>query len=265
MKYVYFIKNKTTGFKYIGSKTSKTANPKMFWIDYFTSSKLIKELILIYGKQDFEFKILKTFSTKYDTLLFEKRLLDLAVKKVDYLNIHKGFLPKTEQEYLDMEINMYKVRSFYGKIQAIRKTGFHSKSEEERKLDCSIGGLTAAKINKELNRAIFNQEVRKKQHETLKRNQVSAYYDPKLKKEISASGGRKGAFSKNYYEKLGLSEEDRIKAQSDRGKIGGKKNKGFIWYTDGEKSYKYTSEQQKLKSFTQFLEENKNYKKGRKI
>lgn len=54
--YVYILKNKTTGFMYIGSKYSKNANPKNFWITYFTSSNLVKLLIKFYGVEDIKFK-----------------------------------------------------------------------------------------------------------------------------------------------------------------------------------------------------------------
>jgi hypothetical protein len=44
--YTYIVKNKTTGLFYYGVKISKLdANPKLFWQRYFTSSRLVKQLI----------------------------------------------------------------------------------------------------------------------------------------------------------------------------------------------------------------------------
>jgi hypothetical protein len=43
--------------------------------------------------------------------------------------------------------------------------------------------------------------------------------------------------------------------QSDRGKRGGVKNKGFKWYTDGISSFKYTVAQQQEQPFEEFIEQ----------
>jgi hypothetical protein len=75
--YVYIIKNKSTGLKYIGAKYSKNSNPNNFWVNYFTSSKLIHKLIEFYGVNDFEFKIIKTFNSVFDTLQYERKLISL--------------------------------------------------------------------------------------------------------------------------------------------------------------------------------------------
>lgn len=128
------------------------------------------------------------------------------------------------------------------------------------RISCSEGGKIGGKITYENNLGIFRDyEERKKwcslggkaAQKTLKEKEISAFYDPKLRKEISSKGGKKGSFTQSKW-------------QSEFGKRGGIKNKGFKWYTDGTKSYKYTSKMQEEKSFDQFLEENKQYKKGRK-
>jgi|SaaInlStandDraft_3_1057020.scaffolds.fasta_scaffold00692_24 hypothetical protein len=65
------------------------------------------------------------------------------------------------------------------------------------------------------------------------------------RKERSSLGGKNGAFSVNYIMKThNCSEKTAIEIlkeeQSIRGTIGGKGNKGFIWITDGIKTFKYT-------------------------
>lgn len=261
--YVYIIKNKTTGLKYVGAKYAYNSDPRLFWVTYFTSSKKVKELIDIFGKDDFTFRIIKTFTSKYDALKFENNLNRLAFYRKDYLNIHYNFIGrKTEDQYnYEVEKNK-KAVSIVGMMTYIKKIGFHKLSEKEKLEVCSLGGYAAAKVNKLLNRAIFDPEVRKRQHETLRREQKSAYYDPSLRHEISSKGGKVGTFSKYYYEKNNIPEEDRIRAQSERGKKGGAANKGFKWYNDGVKSYKYTKKQQEILSFEEFIK-NKKIKKGR--
>ncbi len=52
--------------------------------------------------------------------------------------------------------------------------------------------------------------------------------------------------------------------QSEQGKKGGIKNKGFRWYNNTIKTFKYTSREQEILSFDEFLIINPQYKKGRK-
>ena len=88
--YVYFIKHKPTGLKYIGAeygKSKKIANPNNLWTIYFTSSKLVNKLIQEYGKDSFKVKVIKKFNNPTDALLFEQRLLCLSRTKDKYLNI----------------------------------------------------------------------------------------------------------------------------------------------------------------------------------
>ena len=150
------------------------------------------------------------------------------------------------------------------RLNRVQKIGFHGISEEDRLKNCSRGGLAAGKINKENGTGIFDPEVRKRQHKTLKEKQISAFYDPILRKEIASTGGKNGLFSKNYSERNGISDEERKKAQSERGKLGGPKNKGFRWYNDGIKDYKYSPREQEKIQFDEFIKNNQQFKPSRK-
>lgn len=261
--YVYFLENKTTGMKYIGAKYAKNSDPSLFWKTYFTTSKHVKKLLDIFGKDDFKFKILKTFNSAYLALQYEYSLTKFAVYRSDYLNLHSTFLGNlSETQYFEIIDKQKKIASFYGNLSKILKVGIHGFSVDEKLEVCSKGGISASKINKELGRAIFDPDVRKRQHETLSKLQVSAYYDPNLRKEICSKGGKHGKFSKYYYEKNGLTENDRIEAQRSRGKRGGPKNKGFMWYNNGVKSIKVGKRQQLMENFEDYLIEN-NLVKGR--
>lgn len=262
MKYVYYVKNITTGLKYIGVRYSKNCHPDTFWVKYFTSSKAIKLLRDIYGDDDFEYKILKVFDAAYDALLYERKLLECAVKREDYLNFHTNYVESSEEDFVRNQKKQKQVASIVGKLTVIKKMGFHGWSQEQKVEVASKGGYAAAKVNKIRNTGIFDPDVRKKQHETLKRLQVSAYYDPELRKEISSKGGKNGLFSKSYAERNGISEEEMRKMQSERGKKGGSNNKGFKWYNDGVNSFKYTKKQQSELPFDDFLKNNK-LNKGR--
>jgi hypothetical protein len=90
--YVYLLKNKTTGMKYIGAKYAKNADPDTFWITYFTSSKRVKYLISAFGVNDFSYKIIKKFNTQSEAMQLESKLIKLALTKNDYLNLHCNFM-----------------------------------------------------------------------------------------------------------------------------------------------------------------------------
>lgn len=264
MSYVYFLKNKTTGLKYIGVQYSKKCDSRLFWVTYFTSSKQVKQLIKLFGKEDFSFKILKQFENKYDAIKYENKLLKIATKKHDYLNMHTNFFgPLTKKQIEENKEKQSISASITGLLCFKNKVGIFSLSEKEKLEACKRGGIEAAKINRLLNRAIFNKDTRNRQHETLKLKKTSAFYNPHTRKEISKKGGLNGRFSKKYFERNNIPEEQRIEEQRNRGRIGGKKNSGFIWYNDGSKSYKYTKKQQEQLNFNDFLKQNPNFTKGR--
>jgi hypothetical protein len=261
--YVYFIKNITTGLKYIGAKYSKKSDPKNFWVTYFTSSSLVKKFIDVYGKDDFEYKILKIFDSEFETLRYERKLLNIAVHRKDYLNLHYNFVSENVNDYELEKEKMFKVRRFHGMLSYTNKLGFYKLTEHEKLDVCSKGGKAAKIVNKLNGTGMYSEEVRRKMHETLRNKQSSAYYDPLLRYEICKKGGDHGLFSKHYADKNGISDEEMRKKQSERGKRGGIKNKGAKWYNDGVKLYKYTPNQMKVLSFNDFILQNPQYSKGR--
>jgi hypothetical protein len=62
--------------------------------------------------------------------------------------------------------------------------------------------------------------------------------------------------------KNNLTEDEMRRRQSDRGKKGGVKNKGFKWYNDGVNVYKYIPERIKELPFDEFLKQNSQFKRG---
>ena len=77
--YTYCITFLLTGQRYYGCRyaNNKTyvANPKDLWITYFTSSKVIKDLIALHGKESFTFQIRQTFKTTEETVAWEHKFL----------------------------------------------------------------------------------------------------------------------------------------------------------------------------------------------
>jgi hypothetical protein len=104
-------------------------------------------------------------------------------------------------------------------------------SEELKKEKCKLGGKKGAQTQIENKIGIHGQT----KEERLK---------------LSSMGGKKGAFTQSKW-------------QSEFGKRGGVKNKGFVWLTDGKTNIKYTKAQQNQKNITKFIEENPTFRIGR--
>lgn len=224
--YVYIIKNKTTKMKYLGVRYCKGCHPDDLWKTYFTSSSIVKTLIEEYGKDDFYVKIIHKYPNEpSEAILREAKYFPFIKKREDYLNMCYS------SGCLDLRINS-KAGKVGGCIVRDRKIGIF-RSEEEKKIWCSMGGKVGGKIQAELGLG-FHQ---------YKNN-------PELHKKWSSMGGKASGMFQDK------------KFQSEMGKRGGIKNKGFIWINDGNKSFKYTKRQQEIISIDQFLLENKKFKRG---
>ena len=94
--YTYCITFLLTGQRYYGCKYANNkndvSNPKDFWVSYFTSSKEIKELIAIHGKEAFTCQIRQTFKTKEETILWEHKFLTRinAAASLEWFNKSNG-------------------------------------------------------------------------------------------------------------------------------------------------------------------------------
>lgn len=87
--------------------------------------------------------------------------------------------------------------------------------------------------------------------ETQIKNKIGIHGQTKEERLLFASmGGKKGAFTQSEW-------------QSEFGKRGGVKNKGFVWLTDGENNIKYTRKQQEQVSTEEYLKQNPSYRMGR--
>lgn len=227
--YVYFVKNKTTQTKYIGVRYAKGCNPDDFWVTYFTSSKLVKKLIEQFGKDDFYVRILHKFPSEPEkAILKEAEYFKYIKKRDDYLNMTYS------SGIQDLRISS-KGGKIGGAIVKARKIGIF-RSEDDRKAWASLGGKAGAKVQIENKIGIHG-------HTPEQRIAVAKIGNAKAK-ELG-----KGFFSP--------------KTQSELGKRGGPKNKGFKWYNDGHKSFKYTKKQQEKQSFETFLNDNPIYRRGR--
>lgn len=96
--YTYLLKHKPTGKVYYGCRFAEGCHPDEFWNTYKTSSKYVKELIIEYGEDTFEFEIRKTFSDKETCRIWETKVL----KRMDVVN-NVAFLNKTDNISISSE------------------------------------------------------------------------------------------------------------------------------------------------------------------
>lgn len=103
--------------------------------------------------------------------------------------------------------------------------------DEIQKEKCRLGGKLGAKTQIE--------------------NKIGIHSQTKEERLAFASmGGKKGAFTQSKW-------------QSEFGKRGGPKNKGFVWLTNGIENIKYTKKQQEVVSVEEYVKNNPEFAIGR--
>ena len=128
--YVYFIKNKITNQFYYGSRASnirlKRTPEEDLWIHYFSSSRKVKELVNLYGKDSFEVQIRFRHDIYAECFWEEQRLI--RENKADPLRLNKAYVDsKTNNRVMtshgeSVESKEARIK----KMQATKKGKFNS-------------------------------------------------------------------------------------------------------------------------------------------
>ena len=112
--------HKYDGFKYIGGKWAKGCKPTHFWVKYFTSSKIVKQLINEFGSDAFEVEIIKSdYISTEECIAHEAAMLTEvdAMHNPLYFNASNGdknFCNKFATE----ETKQNKLKAFQDKYEA---------------------------------------------------------------------------------------------------------------------------------------------------
>jgi len=90
--FTYLITFLPTGQRYYGVRTKRGCHPDQLWKTYYTSSKVISQLISLHGPDAFRVEIRRTFTTKDEAILWEHRVLRRlnAAQHPGYLNRNNG-------------------------------------------------------------------------------------------------------------------------------------------------------------------------------
>lgn len=89
--YTYIIECKPINKKYYGVRYAKDSKPEDLWTTYFTSSKIVRNLIETYGKESFEIQIDKEFETVEEAIDYEHQFIITNNLSSDpnWLNVHR--------------------------------------------------------------------------------------------------------------------------------------------------------------------------------
>lgn len=233
MKYlVYMITNLVNEKIYVGAhKTDKIDD------GYLGSGPAIKNAVKKYGRANFRKDILFVFDNEADMYEVEGRIVDEEfVKRQDNYNCVPGGRGWSGigRHVVDNKIGIhawsFEQRSEFQRMnQAARDT-------EERLKMCSEGGIIGGRVSADRKSGV---------HGMSSDDRIS---NAKHANAILKSLG-KGRFD--------------LAVQSESGKRGGIKNKGFKWYNDGVNCFKYTSSQQTDLPFDEFIDRNEGFAPGR--
>lgn len=92
MPYTYLVSHRPTGLKYYGVRYATHSQPSDLWVSYFTSSKQVKELISIHGKDSFDYEVRRIFDTAEQAIIWENSVIRRMslIQRPDWLNEGTG-------------------------------------------------------------------------------------------------------------------------------------------------------------------------------
>jgi hypothetical protein len=93
--YCYLITHKPSGLRYYGSRYGKGCHPSDLMTSYFTSSKIVKQIICEEGTKSFDYEVRKIFKNKIDCIKWEGRVLQYIKAKDNpkYFNMDNSQSP----------------------------------------------------------------------------------------------------------------------------------------------------------------------------
>jgi hypothetical protein len=167
--YFYKIKHKPSGKIYVGSQYGKKSDPSKLWVEYFTSSKHIKQLIESDGKDSFELIDIKT---RDDAREYEQKYL----LRVYYFLGRDKFLDNFLNRNLSPGILLTK--------------DMIDKANEKRKISNSLSAkklIKEGRHNFQLKPAHMNANWRKNTSDRMKGNTIGSFrkITDELRKKLS--------------------------------------------------------------------------------
>lgn len=208
---------------------------------YLGSGLMMSKAIKKYGKENFIRETLGTFNTVEESFKYEAKIVtEEFVSRNDTYNLStggKGYSGIGDHVVKD-KLGIHSPEYTFEMRSEVSKRTIANMDEEKRRKICQEGGHIAGKKAVENKSGIFSDN-----------------YTDEIRQKV-------GKLASEKQRELGINRFS-SSYQSEMGKRGGPKNKGFIWYNDGNKSYKYTIRQQAELSIDEFMAQNPIYKLGR--
>lgn len=232
----FFIVYRTTNLCnnkiYIGAHKTFDLNDR-----YLGTNKILKSAIKKYGRENFEREVLFIFDNETEMFQKEAELVDSEfIKRKDTYNIVEGGRGWTGLGAFSLENKLGFLAFTFEQRSEISKRTISNMDPEKRRQMRSRGGIKGSRVGMENKSGIHGLCKEKQKENAIKANAKM--------KELGL-----GFFSKE--------------TQSELGKRGGPKNKGFSWYNDGKNEFKYTAKDKETLSFEQFLSENPQFSENR--
>lgn len=192
--YTYLIKFIPTDQVYYGVRYKKGCHPKEFWQEngYFTSSKVVHELIDEYGPEWFEYEIRQTFDDVNKALLWEETVL----QRMEVVKSNK-WLNRTDRKIFDNR-GVKKTPEHIEKVRQANK-GKNISDETRQKLrEANLGKKQSKEtIEKRKQSRIENGYT----HSLETRNKISESHKGKIVKEETKQKLRELNLGKQHSEK----------------------------------------------------------------
>lgn len=230
--FVYSVRNRTTGLFYYGSRYGKGCHPSDLWTTYFTSSKMVEMLVKTHGKDDFDVYIIQSFPGDIESARrLELSLLQSSKSAPQCINICRS----TGLVDIAQASRAGKVGGAVVKANCL---GILNPLNPSRVGWASLGGK-AGGAAQAIGKIGIHSQTREE------------------RLLLSSQGGRKAT-------ETGRNKIVAVAGfASTCGKKGGLGNAGFVWYNDGQRSFKYTAAAQQSMPLADLLASNPLLSKGR--
>lgn len=228
--FTYLVVLKSTGQFYYGTRFAKNCDPSELWSTYFTSSKLILDLVDSLGPDAFDYSIRKVFDNAQAALNWEQRVISKFLNHPLCLN--KGYFGKTI------------IRDHEGNLKAASKA-----VDTKRKTICSNGLSILENAGKKLSATLKeNPDIVKKRTQKMLTNESyiqsrrelserlkinNPAFDPDVREKISDSV--REYLKNNEPAFKGHTHTEKFKQHMSESRMG-KGNPCFnkIWVNDGK-------------------------------
>lgn len=231
--FIYKTTNLINGKIYIGAHSTDNINDS-----YLGSGSILHKAITKYGRESFQREIIHFCETPDELYQLESEIVNEEfIARDDVYNVTLGGgggNPLLGQYVVENKLGIHAMT--FEERSVCSKENQRNRNPEERRRMCAMGGKIGSRVGMERKSGIFG-----------------------LTDEQRSANGKKGNATQKEKGVAFYNSE----TQSELGRRGGPKNKGFVWLTDGVIDLKYTTKMQQEMPVDNFLRANDGFRLGR--